>query len=165
LGVKGRFAVRFGRPLDSNNRGNGGGMKRLIALVTLTSICAPSISVACDHVGWTTTLHDGTRMKLDILEADISPTAPWKPELEEPPLTVTSAYFVAMNWARTHYERYDDVSIGRVSLARFGCPGETPTDHWYYVFDLALVLDGSEVRERHWVGVLMDRRVVTPVPF
>jgi hypothetical protein len=144
---------------------SGGAIKSLINLAMLTIVGAPSIARACDHVGWGTTLKDGTRMKLDILEADVSSTVPWNPESEEPPLTVTSAYYVAMNWARSHYPRYDSVSVGRVSLARYGCPGEMPTDFWYYVFDLALVLDGNEVRERHWVAVLMDRRVVTPVPY
>ena len=131
----------------------------------LTIAGAPSAIHACDHVGWGTTLIDGTHVKLDILESDVSSTARWKPESGEPPLAVTVAYDVAMNWARSHYQGYDDVHVSRVSLARFGCPGEPPTDYWYYVFDLALTLDGKQVREIHWVAVLMDRRVVAPVGY
>jgi hypothetical protein len=61
---------------------------------------------------------------------------------------------------------YDDVEIHRAVLAKFRCRSGGAirlTDHWYYVFDLALVRDGRRILEvGHWVAVLMDGRVVAP---
>ena len=136
-------------------------MKNLIHLAVLVATCTTSTAYACDHVEWGTTLNNGTHLSLNILEADVRSTASWNPEREEPPLALTSAYTIAMSWARPHYSDYEDVRVSRVSLARFGCLGEPPTDYWYYVFDLKLFRDGREIREIHWVAVLMDRRVIT----
>jgi hypothetical protein len=109
---------------------------------------------------------DGSGVSLIISEEDISSTTPWNPEEGEPPLALSDAYALAMLWAKPHYADYDDVEIHRAVLAKFRCRSGGAmrlTDHWYYVFDIALVRDGRRILEvGHWVAVLMDGHVITP---
>jgi hypothetical protein len=138
----------------------------IIRIAVLVASCSPLVAHACDHIAMGTRSADGTEVSLVISEEDISSTTPWNPEDGEPPLGLSNAYALAMLWAKPHYAAYDDVEIHRAVLAKFRCRsgGATRlTDHWYYVFDLALVRDGRLTLEvGHWIAVLMDGRVVTP---
>src|SRR5690349_19750567 len=120
-------------------------MKTFIHIAVLVVSCFPLVSHACDHTALGARATDGTELNLVISEEDIGSTAPWNPEDGEPPLAMSDAYALAMLWARPHYVGYDDVEIHRAVLAKFRCRsgGATRlTDHWYYVFDLALVRGG-----------------------
>lgn len=141
-------------------------MKAFVRIAVLVASCFPLVSHACNHTAMGATQADGTQVSLVISEEDISSTTPWNPEDGEPPLAMSDAYAVAMLWARPHYADYDNYEIHRAVLAKFRCRsgGATRlTDHWYYVFDLALVRDGKpNLDVGNWVAVLMDGRVVTP---
>ena len=141
-------------------------MKTFIRIAFAAASCFPFVGHACDHTAMATRSADGTEVSLVISEEDISSTSPWNPEEGEPPLAMSDAYALAMSWARPSYADYDGVEIHRVLLAKFRCRagGATRlTDHWYYVFDFALVRDGKPTLEvGQWVAVLMDGRVVTP---
>ena len=106
-----------------------------------------------------TELFDGRKVELVIdwhllLRADA-----WAPGRGDPPLSVASATEIAMAWAKDRYVRFDDVSVREISLLSLGCQKEER--RWYYVFDLAPMMDGREMLSSgDWVAVLMDGTVI-----
>ena len=104
---------------------------------------------------------DGTKIGLFISQAQIEKTQAWSPENGEPPLSVSSAYQIAISWGHQHYTRYDGVKIREISIKKYGC--SLVSDRWYYVMDITPVIDGNEVWSGgSWAGVLMDGTVIGP---
>ena len=114
-----------------------------------------------DYPVMSTRKDDGTQIGLFISQAQIDRTQAWKPELEEPPLSVSAAYRAAIDWGRQHYTRYDGVNVRELSLNKYNC--SLVSDRWYYVFDLNPVIDGNELWSGgNWAAVLMDGTVIGP---
>jgi hypothetical protein len=137
-------------------------MKACASLALGTLGMLPTLVFACgDSPVMTTTRDDGTQIRLVISEDDIVAAPAWNPINGEPPLGLSQAYQVAMNWAKANYTRYDDVKVREISLTKYSC--YTTADRWYYTFDLIPTLDGNDLfGTGNWVAVLMNGRVVAP---
>lgn len=104
---------------------------------------------------------DGTKIGLFISQAQMEQTQTWSPENSEPPLNVSAAYQMAMNWGRQQYTRYDGVKVREISIKKYGC--SLVSNRWYYVVDITPVIDGNEVWSGGtWAAVLMDGTVIGP---
>jgi hypothetical protein len=104
---------------------------------------------------------DGTEIGLYVSEERVSQTAKWSPGTGNPPLVITRAIEIALEWAEQEYSRYDSVEINEISLREYGC--STVEGHWVYIFDFRPVIDGNSLLGgANWAAVLMDGSVIGP---
>jgi hypothetical protein len=136
--------------------------KGLLACCAVVALAMSGICMACGNSPvMSTRKSDDTRVGLFIPREVIEATSRWNPDQGEPPLSFAAAYLAMKEWARNHYTRYDDVGVRDISLRRYGC--SSVADRWYYVFDLAMVIDGTELwGDTHWAAVLFDGTVIAP---
>ncbi|NNG02516.1 MAG: hypothetical protein HKM95_00240 [Inquilinus sp.] len=144
-------------------------MKPLAAFFTVAVLLAASDALASGcggHPVLSTTREDGTSIGLVISGEQMAETPVWLPEEGEPPLPLSHAARIALEWAEGVYTRYDSVHIHSINLRSYGCWSSRGPDlrsRWYYVFNFAPVIDGNSVfGGGNFAAVLMDGTVIGP---
>lgn len=137
-----------------------------ILLVLLFLVAGSNAALACssDRPVLSTEKDDGTKVGLFISTSQIEATPEWNPEAGEPPLSISTAYRLVQDWGEQEYARYDSVEVEDLRLSPYGC--SRVSDRWYYVIDLAPVIDGNKLwGSGNWAAVLMDGTVIGPREF
>jgi hypothetical protein len=139
-----------------------GGIMRtlLITLLSLTLWSSQASSGSCGGEvlsGWKTL--DGEWLGLHVSVAEITATETWWPHLGEPPLPLTEAARLALEWVTKTYPHYDSFSIDEISLQMHVCV----KGYWVYVISLRPMIDGKEERGLgSYAAVLFDGTVIAP---
>ena len=137
-------------------------MSRLVIVLILVLFSGESIASRCDDLPvLTTERRDGTKVGLFIANDQFANAPDWSPDSGDPPLSFSEAHRLAMEWAKTTYSKYDEVSVREISLTNRFC---SSTDkRWYYIFDFTLVFDGNVfLGSGNWTAVLMNGTVIGP---
>ena len=149
------------RPLGKRYK-QGGSVKISIWIIAVFLLLISNPILACggaEYPVMSTSMDDGTKIGLFILQEQIEKTQEWSPENGEPPLSISAAYQAAISYGRKKYTRYDDVKVREISIKKYGC--SLVSNRWYYVIDLTPIIDGNVVFSRGaWVAVLMDSSVI-----
>ena len=134
----------------------------LLALIAAAFWNAPAWSFNCGEIALlSTTKDDGTEIGIYISDQQLEPTPEWSPGSGEPPLGVTEAIEIAIQWAEKEYARYDSVEIHGIDLQEVGC--SRAKNHWYYMFHFRPVIDGNRLwGSGNFAAVLMDGTVIGP---
>lgn len=136
----------------------------LVVLISLTFGSASTFACSADRPVLSTKKDDGTQIGLFISNEQIKATPEWNPEEGEPPLGVSEAYRLVKDWDKDAYSRYDSVEVDDFTLSKYGC--SLVSDRWYYVIDLAPVIDGNKLwGSGNWAAVLLDGTVIGPREF
>lgn len=102
---------------------------------------------------------DGSRVGLFISNEQFAATPVWHPRDGEPPVSLSDAYSLVTEWARTAYPKYDRAEVREIALQSQFCVHENR--RWYYHFEFTLIFDGKYVAGTgNWAAVLMDGSVI-----
>ena len=137
-----------------------------ILLVSVFLAAGANAAFACssDRPVLSTEKDDGTKVGLFISTTQIEAAPEWNPEDGEPPLSISTAYRLVKDWGNQEYARYDSVEVQGLRLTAYGC--SRVSNRWYYVIDLAPVIDGNKLwGSGNWAAVLMDGTVIGPREF
>jgi len=138
--------------------------KILLVSVFLAAGANSAFACSSDRPVLSTEKDDGTKVGLFISMTQIEATPEWNPEDGEPPLSISTAYRLVKDWGNQEYARYDSVKVQGLRLTAYGC--SRVSDRWYYVIDLAPVIDGNKLwGSGNWAAVLMDGTVIGPREF
>ena len=111
---------------------------------------------------------DGSAVGLVLSSSQMADTPAWSPTEGEPPLSISEASRIAIEWAEAEYTRYDSVEIFSIDLNRYQCSSpDSPNlrSRWYYNFSFSPVIDGNRLfGGGNFAAVLMDGTVVGPQP-
>lgn len=102
---------------------------------------------------------DGTKIGLFVSTEQFKLAPSWSPSDGEPPLSISEAYTLVMEWAESEYDDYDSAKVREISLLSQQCPlGDR---YWYFRFEFTLIFDGRYVAgSGSWAAVLMDGTVI-----
>ncbi|MGQ9427114.1 hypothetical protein ACXYTJ_15430 [Gilvimarinus sp. F26214L] len=132
-----------------------------LVLVCLAAIADAAFACGSDRPVLSTEKEDGTKIGLFISMNQIENTPEWNPQGGEPPLSLSTAYRLVKDWGNQEYARYDSVEVEGLRLTQYGC--SRVSDRWYYVIELAPVIDGNRLwGSGNWAAVLMDGTVIGP---
>ena len=134
----------------------------VIAFIAVVFWNTPAESYGCGE--WpllSTTMDDGTEIGLFVTDQQVEQTQKWSPQNGAPPLPLTEAIEIAIEWAEKEYSRYDSVKIHSIDLQEIGCSGTK--GHWSYIFSFRPVIDGNALwGPGNLAAVLMDGTVIRP---
>jgi hypothetical protein len=83
----------------------------------------------------------------------------WMPKDGEPPLGISQAIRVSLEWATGAYERFDAVEVSKITLQRLSCTGQR--NRWFYFVEFTPMMAGNRMYgSGNWAAVLMDGTVV-----
>lgn len=106
-------------------------------------------------------IDDGKKLSLFMSEEQFDPTLEWSPGQGEPPLSISKATKLALDWAKNKYSRFDSVGIWSIAMYRYSC--FTSKEHWFYIFNFQPIIEGAKLfGGAHFAAVLMDGTVIGP---
>lgn len=106
-----------------------------------------------------TTRDDGTRIGIVLPDDAAARTPEWESADSEPPLALSRAMALSLEWAQKAYSRFDSVEISEISLRRLPCSRNR--DRWFYLVDFNPMIAGNRMYGTgNWAAVLMDGSVV-----
>jgi hypothetical protein len=141
--------------------------------ISLLSVATASILLAVtgcsraepgcgEHAVYGTTDQQGRKVELVLSSAAVEKGPSWSPGESEPPLSISKASRIALEWAKRKYSRYDTVEIREIVLVPYSC--SIAQNRWYYRFEFTPVMDGNRMYGvDNFAAVLMDGSVVAPV--
>lgn len=135
-------------------------MKQILSLLLV--LLANQAQAKCGDYPFNSVAYkDGKRVGLYITADELNRDKPWSPDWGEPPLSMSQAVSIALDWAGDFYPNYDSIAINYFTLSRSRC--QQAEDRWVYSFSLSPVVDGNVVIGKiHLAAVTMSGRVIEP---
>ncbi|MEE8056476.1 MAG: hypothetical protein V3T17_01380 [Pseudomonadales bacterium] len=135
-----------------------------IALFIISSQISLASAMCEDFTPMSTRGQDGTEVKLVLPGSKVFSSTSWSPEAGEPPLSISSVFQTANNWASENLAKYDHIVIESIALKKYGCPNSNNKEYWYYMIDYSPSIDGQRLwGSGNWLSVLMSGEVIEPV--
>lgn len=105
--------------------------------------------------------NEGVTYAVYLSESQLENMPSWNPAAGEPPLSLSEAYRLAMDWAGERYAKYDSFEIDAIALKPISC--HPYRDRWYFKVEFEPRFDGNRVYGiGNYAVILLDGTVIGP---